>query len=53
LGVNFKKVYLDSDGENMNSVMDKMIDDIMKLLEWINLTVGTDNFNHSTTEERF
>ena len=53
-GVQFEKVFLDnSDPIEMNSVLGKMVEDILQLLLWINSKVGTDEFNHVNVERQF
>ena len=50
--VDFAKVYLDSDG-NSNGTIDRVVDGILQVLEWINSTVGTSDFHHANIEKRF
>lgn len=51
-GVDFSKVYMNEDGTS-NGVMEDMASDVHALLDWINNTVGTDDFHHVSIEQRF
>jgi hypothetical protein len=52
-GVDFKHVYIDATTGKLNDKLDKMVDDLVELLSWINDTVGTEAFSHTTVEMRF
>jgi hypothetical protein len=52
-GVHFDQVFLDAEG-NLNELkMDKVINSILGLLNWINDTAGMDEFCHTRIEEKF
>ena len=52
-GINFADVFLNPDG-SMNDVMDKMVEDLEDLLDWIDETgpKGDDVFHHASVEAR-
>jgi hypothetical protein len=46
----FAKLYLNHDGK-MNNIMSIIVDEVVVALDWIETTVGTENFNHVNVEK--